>query len=302
MMMLAVGSEAAPNKADYMTLAKRGWSYEYRGSIRRQVPDIPASHVLARTMAKRDICLLGSVPHPLTNEILAGFRGLLGQIFGDVGSVFDAVDTLTDCPTSATVFVRIYDRSLPFLEYNRDLQDLNSRFEIGMSDQTQQILSPAQAVTFFGKKGQATHITLMQPKRHRTTPLERRFFRSIMIEELYQSYSFGIDVFKVGRGGPYDSKLQESFVNLQGLSWLSESYMEGLLSSNPLGLCDFDLLMLHALAEVDENLTESNDFVQYLDNNFERLVTTAQEFAHRSHAAALMDPGCTGHTIRLTAQ
>ncbi len=295
-------SKADPNKTDYLSLAKRGWNYEYRGSIRRQVPNLPASHILAKSMAARDVCLLGSDPHALTQETLETFRNLIGQIFGDVGALSGTVNTLTDCPQSSTVFIRLYERRIPFTEFNEDLQHLNKRFQIGMSDQQQQVLSPAQAVTFFGKTGQATHIILLQPNRHRITALQEQFFRSLMIEELYQTYSFGIDVFKVGRGGPFDSKLQESFVNLQNVSWISENYMNGLLSSNPHGLCDFDILMLHALQDVAATVEGSDEFISFVDKNFGRLVTAAQTFSRKPEFQSLMDRECTGLPIRLTAQ
>lgn len=277
-----------------MLLAERGWNYEYRGSFRRQAHDLAASHLLAKRMPASSICLLGEEMHPLSRETLSMFRSLNTAIFDQFGSLTTGQPDVDTCPEEATVFIRLYSRRLPSEAFNRDLQSINHRFGIGMSGQAQEILSPAQAVTFFGKKGQATHILVLQPRKRELSEQQKRFFRSLMIEELYQTYSFGIDIFKTGVGGPFASKLQESFTNLRSRSWLSPDFMEGLLSSNPDGLCLFDLMMLHAIHEVPENVSASDAFISFVSKNFAKLVASAEQTMADQAVAALLDPMCEG--------
>ncbi len=282
----------AISKTEVIALAERGWKYEYRGSFRRQVASLPPSHLLAKTMPARGVCLLGDDPHPLTRQTLMGFRALIGSMFDEVGGLKTKARTVADCPPQSSVFIRLYSRRLPDAAFNQDLQDLNQKFEIGMTNQAQTILSPAQAVTFFGKAGQVTHIIMLQPHRPKLSPLQERFYRSIFIEELYQTYSFGIDVFKATRGGPYSSKLQESFTNLQGLRWTSKRYMEGLLSSNPAGLCQFDALMLQAILQVPNAAASSGQFIAFIKTRFEHLSAAAQNTIATPGMAALFDDTC----------
>ncbi len=302
LLLASVLPAASADKAELIALAERGWKYEYRGSFRRGLPKLPASHLLAKTMAKRDVCLLGEEPHPLIDEIITDFRVLLGGIYGEIGQLGTRAPTVLDCPETASVFIRLYTRRLPDIAFNRDLQDLNVKFAIGMTGQAQAILSPAQAVTFFGKKGKATHIILLQPHRLKMSPLQIRFYRSLLIEELYQTYSFGIDIFKAEPGGPFMSKLQEGFVNLQGQRWLSKTYMEGLLSSNPDGLCAFDAMMLHAIGAVPETVDTSAGFIDYVSENFEQLREAAQNTFEGEETSGLFDPECLPIDPVVTAQ
>lgn len=292
----------AVTKSEFIALAERGWKYEYRGSFRRGVSKLPASHLLAKTMAKRDVCLLGEEPHPLINDTMEEFRTLLRDIYGDIGQLVSGVPTVIDCPETSSVFIRLYTRRLPNLVFNRDLQDLNVKFAIGMTGQSQSILSPAQAVTFFGKKGKATHIILLQPQLRPMSPLQIRFYRSLLIEELYQTYSFGIDIFKAKPGGPFMSKLQEGFVNLQGRRWTSKDYMKGLLSSNPDGLCEFDAMMLHAIGAVPETVESSTGFIDYISENFEQLLLAAQNTIGQADISKMFDPGCLTVDPSITEQ
>jgi len=282
----------AVTKSEAILLAERGWKYQYRGTFRRHVPDLQASHLLAKTMPNRDICVVGDTPHPQTLQTLAAFRTLIGSVFGDLGGLDTAAVRVADCPTSASVFIRLYSRRLPDHAFNQDLQDLNVKFGIGMTDHPQSILSPAQAVTFFGKSGQVTHIAMLQPHRPKLAPWQEQFYRSILIEELFQTYSFGIDVFKAERGGPYASKLQESFTDLRRLRWTSRKYMEGLLASNPSGLCEFDAMMLHAVQAVPSSTDTSTGFIEFLADNFEQLITAARSTILSPDMEGLFDPAC----------
>lgn len=287
----AAGGGGAADKAAYLELADRGWDYTFRGTAQGRAGTLPPSHVMARDMPGRAICLIGEAPHPDLRAMLETFRAMMADIFGTVGALRDGGADIADCAPDATVFVRFYSLDKPDPAFNDDLAALSRRFDLGLSDKRLYgILSPAQAVTLFGRNEQITHIALMQPRHAVLTPLEIRFFRSLVIEEFYQSYSFGIDIFRMGRGTPLLSKLQETPVNLRFLSWTSVEYMQGLLASNPEGLCHFDAMMLHALAEVEDDAPGA--LRDLLDRRFAALDAAARETAANPDYAALFDPAC----------
>lgn len=290
---LGVSPARADLKADYLELVERGWNYAFRGSARGHADDLSPGYVLAGAMAPRAICLIGEAPHPVMAETLAQFRHLLRRIFGTAGPVFPGRRTIGDCEAGETIFIRFYSRPVPNELFNADIDALNDRFDLGLSGrQRLNILSPAQAVTMFGRAGQITHLSLLEPVFLRISELERDFYRSMLIEELYQSYSFGIDVFKTEHDGPLLSKLQETPVNLRLLEWTSAEYMAGLLQSNPRGLCHFDAMMLHALAAYPGNSAANIPLAVFVERDFDALYEDARATAARAEFSELFDPDC----------
>ena len=104
------------------------------------------------------------------------------------------------------------------------------------------------------------------------TPLEQRFFASILIEELYQSFTFGMDILHFNRHQAFTSKLEEFPVDLRHLPWDSPMFMEGLLRSNPAGLCRFDVFMMHALARAPVERTNTDAFLRFIEAQFDDLL------------------------------
>lgn len=270
-----------------------GWHYAFRGSASGQADDLPPAYVLAGAMAPRAICLIGDAPHPVMAETLGQFRALLRRIFGTAGPVFSGRRTVEHCEAGETIFIRFYSSLVPNELFNADIAALDDRFDLGFSGrQRLNNLSPAHSVTMFGRAGQITHLSLLEPVLPRISELKRKFYRSILIEELYQSYSFGIDVFKMRHGGPFLSKLQETPVDLRFLDWTSARYMAGLLQSNPQGLCHFDAMMLHALAAYPGHGGAEVPLTVFVERNFDLLYEDARATAARTELADLFDPAC----------
>ncbi len=110
-----------------------------------------------------------------------------------------------------------------------------------------------------------------QPALPRLGALEAAFYKSILIEELFQSFTFGMDILLFDRTAAFQSKLQETPINLYRLSWESRAFMRGLVNSNPSGLCAFDVFMMHAVAEAPVDQTIEPGFIDYIEQNYDHL-------------------------------
>lgn len=281
-----------PGRSSVLNLARQGWVYTLRSSMMRRPGGTAMPVISARSLRGARLCLLGEDPHPVTREVLNRFSELMERTSGVPLQIDDAIDP-EDC-NGQRVVLRLFSRRSPHQEYNEDLNRLDRSFAIGLPRRRRHLVaSPAQAQTFFGRRGQATHILIMQPMADRDlTEVARLFYTSILIEELYQAFTFGMDVILFDRETPPMSKLQESPVSLRGLPWRSDAFMRGLLSSNPTGLCAFDILMLHALGESNLERTNSDALLRYLNDNYGRLSEAMRETVAMSDFAPLLDPAC----------
>ncbi|KAF0674692.1 hypothetical protein PMES_03075 [Profundibacterium mesophilum KAUST100406-0324] len=285
-------AQADGGKTAVLELARKGWVYELRSSMMRPVRGRALPRIDARSLRGARLCLLGEAPHPVTLDVIEQFSALLELTFGQPLRLDDAVDP-AGCAGEPVVLRLFSDRS-PDIAYNSDLERLDTEFAIGLPRRRRHfVATPAQAQTFFGELGQATHILVMQPEVE-TEPadLTLQFHVSILIEELYQAFTFGMDVLLFDRTRKPISKLQEYPLHLRGLSWRSDAYMAGLLSSNPRGLCAFDVLMLHALGESDLERTNSSELIVYIDENYTRLTERMRETLALPSLSTILDPDC----------
>lgn len=235
-------------------------------------------------MATGTVCLIGDPPHPTTREVLKSFSKLLHDVFGRELGFEMAGRDVSSCRLPARTYVRLYNSAPPHWAYNQDLRVLDRAYGIGLpKDRDQVVMSPGQASVYFGKRGTAAHLLIKQSAKRSETKLEHDFYATILIEELFQTFSFGQDILKFDRKAPFVSKLQEHPVNLRYLPWESEGFMRGLLESNPRGLCAFDIFMLHALAETQLVSVNSPEFLNFIERHFEQLL--------QQTAATLNDPG-----------
>lgn len=290
---------AAPASADeraaYLDLARQGWNYKLRTTMVGRDTSIPV-HINGRDLAGVSICIVGERPHALTTETLTAFRALLQRGFGvPVPSRYAGPDA-SGCREDRQIILRLYSGHPPNRMLSNDLEWLNRKFQLGLpSGRIYTANSPALAQTFFGRRGTATHIMVKQSALDRIGPLETAFYRSILIEELFQTFTFGMDVLVFDRTARFLSKLQESPLNLHRLQWGSRNFMRALLKSNPRGLCRFDLFMLHAIARTSVDQTTDPAFIEYLDGDYDALVLLAMETAEDQQFAILFDPTCSAN-------
>ncbi|WP_141137826.1 hypothetical protein [Actibacterium lipolyticum] len=284
---------AEPTKTDFLALAQKGWVYELRNSVKRRDASMPAVRIDSKEMAKGSICVIGEQPHAITQGVLRAFQNLIASVYGPVGTVTWGGATAASCHGPHRTYIRLYSGRPPHHAYNRDLRMLDQIYHIGLpKDRDQFVRSPAQASTFFGREGLASHLLIKQPSAMPLSPLERGFYASILIEELYQAFSFGMDVLHFDRQKAFLSKIEEYPVNLRNLDWDSPRFMQGLLTSNPRGLCAFDVFMLHALATSELENVNSNAFLEYLDHHFDELVQQTRATVQEPEFAGIIDRNC----------
>ncbi|WP_246107445.1 hypothetical protein [Puniceibacterium confluentis] len=288
---------AAPSPADraaFLKLAKKGWVYELRTAIWKSDPLIPPIVINGRDLAGASLCVVGELPHPQTQAVLNTFRALMAEVFGKPLPLRYAGQGLEFCGTGRSVYLRLYSERPPHVAFNEDLRRMDEVFRFGLpSGREQFVASPAQAQTFFGRRGRTTHVMVMQPPPGETTELEAAFYASILIEELYQSFSFGMDILHFDREAAFLSKLEEFPVNLRHLPWGSAGYMQALLGSNPAGLCQFDVFMLHALAQAPVERTNSDAFLEFINSDFDRLEAVSDATLANPNYAPILDGACT---------
>ena len=290
---LARADSAPHDRADVLALAQRGWVFDFRSSLFRRDPDLPPVRFDARTTARGSICIFGETPHPLSREVIGAFEALLVDLFARSAPIIFAGRGIADCPARQRIYLRLYSGAPPAGDFNRDLRELDRAFGIGLPrDRPERISSPAQAIGFFGRRGDTAHMLVRQPPPGATGPLERTFHISILLEELFQVVSWGVDILKFDREARFMSKLQEYPTNLRHLSWEAPDYMRALLASNPNALCPFDIFMLHALAASDLDTVNTPALLGHLEAGFDALKARAEATVADPRFAILIDGSC----------
>ncbi|WP_424968631.1 hypothetical protein [Dinoroseobacter sp. S375] len=289
---VAFATVAHADRASFVDLAKRGWNYELRTTMVGRDMSIPV-HINGRDLAGASLCLVGERPHPASLEIINAFRDLAHHVFGKPLTMRYAGRSATACGAGRTVVLRLYSGYPPNGDLSNDLGWLNQTYQLGLPKRrAYAVSSPAMAQTFFGRRGLGTHIMVKQPALERVGALEALFYKSILIEELFQSFSFGMDIILFDRAAEFQSKLQELPTNLHRLNWESRAFMRALLNSNPPGLCAFDVFMLHAVAQAPVDQTVDPAFIEYIDLEYDRLLIEAQHTMQDPRFAAIISPGC----------
>lgn len=293
-LLIFAGSVAAAraDKTAYLELAQRGWIYELRTTMVGRDMSIPV-HINGRDLAGASLCIVGERPHPVSLEILNAFRALAHHSFGKPLPMRYAGPDARGCGSGRTVILRLYSGYPPNQALSADLRWMNQAYLLGLPEnRAYAATSPAMAQTFFGRRGQGTHIMVKQSAFERPGRMEARFYKSILIEELFQSFTFGMDIIQFDRSTRFLSKLQETPLNLQRLPWGSQAYMRALLGSNPSGLCVFDVFMMHAVARAPVDQTVEPVFLDYIDTEFDDLLTMAQQTMADPQFAPILDPTC----------
>ncbi|MEP2028251.1 MAG: hypothetical protein ABJI96_06040 [Paracoccaceae bacterium] len=262
-----------PTREMYLDLARQGWVYEFGSSLKRRDPTLPPVHFDAKRTSTGSVCIIGAPAHKLSRAVLGQFESLLVDIFERKIPLHFADRQITDCPPAQRVYLRLYSGRVYDGVLNADLRALDQMFDLGLpTSRPERINSPAQGFSFFGRNGNVAHLMVRQPDSQDPSRLERDFYRSILIEELFHVFSFGLDIPKISRETPFLSKLQEHPVYLKGLDWTSPDFMRRLLASNPGGLCAFDVFMLHALAQMPLDSSNSEAFLVHIKDQFDLLL------------------------------
>lgn len=288
-------ASANPLRDGYLDLARQGWVFEYNTSIRRRDPSLPRVIINSREIATGPVCVIGETPHPKTRATIEAFDRLLQSIFGREQAFHFGGSAVASCGRPFKSYIRLYSDPPPLRAFNADLRDLDQLYKIGFpKSRTHAIRSPAQAATYFGRLGTTAHVLVKQPNAH-STPLDMIFHRSILIEELFQVFTFGLDILIFDPNAQFSSKLQELPINLRGLRWDSPKFKTGILRSNPAALCLFDAFMLHALATTSLKTTNSEDLLTDIDARFEDLLDLARTTLAQQEFASIFDPDCAPH-------
>ena len=197
--LIAAQVHAAPLREDFLDLARKGWVFEFRSTVLRRSSQMPAIRINSREIVAGSVCLIGATPNRQSEEVLTAFTALLASIYGARSDFVRRSGALVDCGLRHRVYIRLFEGRPPIGAFNRDLRMLDAAFGIGLPEgREQRVLSPAQAVTYFGQRGVVAHAMI---KQYRGSPgdLEAAFYRSILIEELFQVFSFGMDILKFER-------------------------------------------------------------------------------------------------------
>jgi hypothetical protein len=283
---------ALADKALYLDLAKRGWSYQLRTTMIGRDLSIPV-HINGRDLAGSALCIVGEPPHPRSLEVINVFRELAQHTFGKVLTMRYAGTDVDLCGSGRTVVLRLYSGYPPNAALSADLAWMNRMYQLGLPDGRQYAAaSPAMAQTFFGRRGQGTHIMVKQPARDVLDPMAQAFYASILIEELFQSFTFGMDILLFDRSASFQSKLQEMPLNVQRMPWESRGFMRALLSSNPARLCAFDIFMMHAVAQSPADQTNDPLFIDYIDRHYDALLAQASDTLADPRFARVVDRQC----------
>lgn len=284
-------AQVSPSEQSYLALAKDGWGYELRTTMLGRNMAIPVV-INGRIFAGAALCIVGEKPNPETAAVLTAFQRLITDVYGKPMLMRYAGESSRFCGSRRTVILRLYSGAPPNQALSDDLNRMNSRYQLGLPPERYYAASsPAMAQTFFGRRGQATHIMVAQ-SRGRLSDLEARYFKSILIEELYQAFSFGMDVLIFRRDAQFLSKLQELPVNVHRLPWRSSAFMRALLRSNPNRLCPFDVFMLHAVAQSPFEQTNDPRFLDYIATHFQELEQSAADTLATPGLDVILDPQC----------
>lgn len=294
--LLALTSAAragSADKASYLALAKSGWVYDLRTTMLGRDLSIPV-HINGRDLSGAALCLVGERPTAQTVEVLDAFRALARHVFGKPLPMRFAGPEAAGCGPGRTVILRLYSGFPPNGALGRDMMWMSRSYGLGLPQGRYYAAgSPAMAQTLFGRRGAATHLMVQQaPPDSVTGPLESAYYRSILVEELFQSFTFGMDVLLFSADPRFVSKLQEVPSIPRGLAWGSPAFMTALLRSNPWALCPFDVFMLHAVAEAPVDQTNDPAFLDFIDGAFDRLEALAEGTQADPRFAAILDPEC----------
>lgn len=283
---------AVADRLAYVDLARQGWNYELRTTMVGRDMSIPV-HIHGRDLAGASLCVVGERPHPASLEIIDAFRALALHVFAKPLTMRYAGRDASGCGTGRTVILRLYSGHPPNRALSADLRWMNLTYQLGLPGRRfYAATSPAMAQTFFGRRGQGTHIMVKQPGPTPPGTLERAFYKSILLEELFQSFTFGMDILLFDRAAAFQSKLQETPFNLYRLSWESRDFMRALVASNPGGLCAFDIFMMHAVAQAPVDQTIEPGFIDYIDREYDVLHARATATMQDARFAAIVDAIC----------
>lgn len=280
-----------PSREDILNLARAGWTYELRTTMRRPGSAALVRNLNARAMAGAEVCLLGEPANDRSLQTIAAFTHLW-QIAFNTAPRFIHAEKITDCTPSATVFLRLFSNSNPTAALNADLKALDQTFGLSLSQRPQFPSSPAQAQTFFGTEGMATHIMVTQAGPWALPDWHHSYYRSLLVEELFQSFTFGMDILHLNSEQPFFSKLQEAPLYTQHLPWRSDDFIRSMLHSSPRGLCGADLVMLAALGETELERTNTAAFTSFVSDNLDRFLTAARLWQSDPQVQLLLDPAC----------
>lgn len=287
-------AEQSVDRASYLALARTGWTYDLRTSMMRRDMSIPV-HINGRDFAGAALCIVGERPTEQTLKTLQAFSDLARHVFGRPLPMRYAGTEVTHCGPRRTVILRLYSGYPPNHALTRDLDWLDVTYALGLPKRRNYAAtSPGQAQTFFGRNGAATHI-LVQQGPNAGDALHRTYFRSILIEELFQSFTFGMDILMLRRKPDFASKLQEVPLNIHRLPWGSPAFMAALVSSNPSGLCAFDVFMMHAVAQSPVEETTDPAFLDFIDTHFDALEGQARATLSDARFSAVLDPDCRAY-------
>ncbi|WP_417211213.1 hypothetical protein [Antarctobacter sp.] len=291
-LVTVTGSQSrAADRQGFLALARTGWNYQLRTTMLGRDMSIPV-HINGRDMSGVALCLVGDRPTEQTRKVLATFSDLSRHVFGKPLPMRYAGPRADMCGQGRTAVLRLYSGVPPHHLLTDDLNWMNAAYQLGLpSGRRYSSSSPAMAQTFFGKRGMVTHMLVQQAKA-RPGSLEETYYRSILIEELFQSFTFGMDILMLRRKPEFSSKLQEVPLNIHRLPWGSAAFMRALLSSNPARLCEFDVFMMHAVARSPVDQTTDPAFIDFIDSEFDTLDALTQVTRADPRFALLLDPDC----------
>jgi hypothetical protein len=290
-LLLTTGASLA-DRAAFVALARQGWSYELRTTMIGRDLSIPV-HINGRDLAGASLCIVGEPPQDASLAVLDSFRALVHRAYGKPMTMRYAGEDAALCGSGRTVILRLYSGFPPNRALADDLRWMDDLYQLGLRRHGNfAATSPAMAQTFFGRAGQGTHIMVQQPQVRPRDALEATFYRSILIEELFQSFTFGMDILIFDRQPAFLSKLQEVPTNLYRLAWDTPAFMRALVRTNPPGLCTFDIFMMHAVAEAPVDQTTEPAFIDFIDANYDTLLALAEETMVDPALASILEPDC----------
>lgn len=281
----------SPSRTDILELVQRGWIYEIRTTMRRPGSADLLPDINPRTLMPSVICIVGEEPNGQSLETLQAVRSLLRLSFSTAPDLIVKPNT-QGCPDETTFVLRLYSGGNPQAGLAADLHELNARFDLRLGRSAQNIASPAQAQTFFGRNGTATHLIVAQAGPWPTPDHHHDYYRSILIEELFQALTFGADILYLSTTVKPFSKLHEQPVYVHHLPWRSDAFISGMLDAGPIGLCGSDLVVLAALGQTNLAATSTPDFLGEVRSNLDGLLADARGWQGNSDVTAILDPDC----------
>jgi len=291
-LFMILSGPGAADKARYLDLARLGWNYELRTTMVGRDMSIPV-HIHGRHLSGASLCLVGERPHPNSMKTIDAFRDLVAHVFGKPITMRYAGASASQCGSGRVVILRLYSGDPPNRQLSSDILWLDRTFDLGLPGRGYfAASSPAMAQTFFGRRWQVTHIMVKQPRASRPDALESAFYTSILIEELFQSFTFGMDILLVDRSAAFESKLQEMPLNLRRLPWGSREFMQALVHSNPGGLCEFDVFMMFAVADAPVDQTTDPGFIDFIDARYDPLLRRARAAMEDPRFGGIVAPDC----------